>query len=194
MSTATTISAVRSGGGVRAAGLPVLAAALLLLSLLFPYWRMTLFAPQYPGGLTAYVYLTHAAGDADEISNLNHYIGMTRLEDAAPLERMFAVPMVGIAAAALAVSALLPRWRLALRIPAIAFPVGMVADLGYWLWRFGHTLDPAAPIDVDPFMPALVGRGEVMQFSTSAMFGLGFFLALAAAALAIYDLRRPRRP
>ncbi|MDR5697128.1 MAG: cytochrome C [Armatimonadota bacterium] len=172
---------------------PVVAAVLLVASLLFPYWTITLYAPQYPGGLRASVYLTHVKGDADEISNLNHYIGMKALDEAAPLERSVAVPTVLLFALGLALSAWVRRFRVLLRLPAIAFPAAVVADIAYWLWRFGHSLDPAAPIRLEPFMPVILGRGEIAQFATVAMFGPGFFLALAAAGLAIYDLVRDRR-
>jgi len=175
-----------------------LAAALLLLSLAFPYWQVILFAPQYPGGLRARVYLTHVGGDAQEITTLNHYIGMPGLDAAAPLERRLAVPLVLLAAASLFLSAAgrspAARWaRLLMYLPAVVLPLAVVADLAYWLWWMGHTIDPAAPIRIDPFMPTIVGRGTVMQFSTSATFGAGFFLALAAAVLSLYDLARGRR-
>jgi len=178
--------------------LPLAAAALLLLSLLVPYWQVILFAPQYPGGLRAYVYLTHVGGDAQEISTLNHYIGMPGLEAAAPLERRLAIPLFVLAATALLLSAyarpLRARWlRLLLRLPAGLLPVGVVADLTYWLWWIGHTIDPAAPIRIEPFMPVILGRGRIMQFGTIAWFSAGFFLAVAAAVLALYDFFRERR-
>ena len=169
------------------------AAALLGLSLLLPYWRITLFAPQYPGGLRASVYLTKVSGESSEISILNHYIGMKPLEDAAPLERRFAVPLVLGGVLAVAVSPVLGRLGRLLQAPAVLFPAGVIADLAFWIWRFGHSLDPSAPIRVEPFMPAIIGRGAVMQFSTYAMFSWGFFLSAATALIALYNLFRWRR-
>ncbi|HXF82369.1 MAG TPA: cytochrome C [bacterium] len=169
------------------------AAALLGLSLGLPYWHLTLYAPQYPGGLRASVYLTHVGGDAAEIDILNHYIGMKSLSLAAPLERKLAVPLVAGGVLAVAASAFLGRWGLLLQAPAVVFPLGVLADLSYWLWKFGHSLDPGAPIRVDPFMPAIIGRSTVMQFSTHAVFGAGFLLAAATAALALYNIVTWRR-
>ncbi|MDR7465160.1 MAG: hypothetical protein QN209_10815, partial [Armatimonadota bacterium] len=120
--------------------LPLLAAVLLLLlSLVFPYWQVTLYAPQYPEGLRARVYLTHVGGDAQEITTLNHYIGMPGLDVAAPLERRLAVPLVLLSAAALLLLAArrLParRWlQLLLRLPVVLLPAVVLADLAYWLW------------------------------------------------------------
>ena len=174
--------------------LPSLSAALLVTSLLLPVWQVTLYAPQYPGGLRASVYLTRVAGDAAEISTLNHYIGLPPLEGLAALERRLALPLVAAMAAAVAISA---TWRGAVRVllqvPAILFPVGVAADLTLWLWRMGHAVDPHAPIRIEPFMPPLVGRGQVMQFATHATFGPGFAAAVAAAALLLVDMALRRR-
>jgi hypothetical protein len=56
------------------------------------------------------------------------------------------------------------------------------------MWKFGHSLDPSAPIRIEPFMPAIIGRGAVMQFSTYAMFSGGFFLSAATAVIALCNL------
>lgn len=168
--------------------LPIVAAVLLVVSLFFPYWQMTLDAPQYAGGLGVSVYLTHVTGDTHEINLLNRYIGMKSLDEAARLERAVAVPTVLLFAAALVLSARVRRFRWILRLPAITFPIAVPLNIAYWLWLFGHSMDPAAPIHLEPFMPAILGSGGIAQFATWAMFGPGFFLALAAAALAVYDL------
>lgn len=178
-------------GGWGEARLPLLAAAVLVASLAFPYWQLTLYAPQYPGGLRALVYLTHVAGDAQEISNLNHYIGMKPLEEAAPVERALAVPLV-LLFGALAVLSSRQRgpWRWLLRLPLVLFPLGFFADLAAWLWFYGHSMDPAAPIRLEPFMPVVLGRGVIAQFRTAATFHVGFYLAVVASAVALWDLRR----
>jgi len=67
--------------------LMVIAAVLLLISIFLPYWKLTLFAPQYPGGLKAELYVNRATGDIQELDILNHYIGMKSMNEAAPLER-----------------------------------------------------------------------------------------------------------
>lgn len=164
------------------------AAALLGLSLWLPYWHLTLYAPQYPGGLRTSVYLTHVGGDASEIDILNHYIGMKSLTLAAPLERKLAVPLVLGGVVAVAGAGFLGRRGLLLQAPAVVFPIGVVADLGYWLWRFGHSLDPSAPIRVDPFMPAIIGKSTVVQFATHAVFGWGFLLSAVTAGIALYNI------
>ncbi|MDQ7801411.1 MAG: cytochrome C [Armatimonadota bacterium] len=182
---------VRAGRG--AVGMPLLAAVLLAASLVLPYWQLTLYAPQYPGGLRVFVHLTHVAGDAQEVTTLNHYIGMKPLEEAAPVERAVAVPVVLVFGALAVLSGTLRGpWRWLLRLPLVLFPLGFFADLAAWLWYYGHSMDPAAPIRLEPFMPAILGRGVIAQFRTVASFHVGFYLALAASLVALYDLWRKR--
>src|SRR3989338_4832605 len=59
----------------------MLAALLLMTSMLLPQWSMTMFAPQYPKGLQVSVYVNHLEGDMAEIDALNHYIGLPPLHD-----------------------------------------------------------------------------------------------------------------
>src|SRR5690625_4164214 len=53
-----------------------IAAAIFIISVQFPWWKMDFFAPQYPEGLDIIVYPNEVTGDIDIINNLNHYIGM----------------------------------------------------------------------------------------------------------------------
>ena len=57
-----------------------LAALSLVISIFFPYWIMTLEAPQYPDGLRVETYINRLEGDVQEIDGLNHYIGMRPLD------------------------------------------------------------------------------------------------------------------
>src|SRR6476646_9785439 len=70
--------------GIGPRGLLVVAALLVLPSYLFPLWKLTMFAPQYPDGLRLSIYSYKLVGgnagqDIKEINVLNHYIGMRDL-------------------------------------------------------------------------------------------------------------------
>ena len=87
------------------------------------------------------------------------------------------------------------RWAALLALPAILFPVFFLADLYYWMNRFGHELNPHAPLStsIKPFTPPILGTGKVGQFSTVASAGPGLILAAVAALLVIVGLYLHRR-
>jgi len=172
--------------GIVLSGLGVV---LFVLSLQQPWWGMMMFAPQYPQGLMTITSLYGITGDVGEIDELNHYIGMMRLNDAAKFERAVA-PYVIWGSAALALGAVLFRSRWSawlLRVPLISFPLFFLADVKFWLWYAGNHLDPKAALSasIKSFTPVLLGEGKVAQFRTLAWVEPGFWLALAGAALVL---------
>lgn len=172
------------------------AAVLLLASMFLPYWKMTLNAPQYPGGLSIEVYVNRMAGDVREIDGLNHYIGMRPLGEAAQLER--AVSMVAVGILVLLVLAAIfvhSPWALLLALPAILWPFIFIADMYYWMRHFGLNLDPTAPLSssIDPFVPPILGSGMVGQFETIASFQIGLWMAFLAVVLTITGLYYQRK-
>ena len=155
------------------------------LSFGLSWWKFTLYAPQYPHGLRLEIALTGLQGDVREIDMLNHYIGMQHLTQAAPIERAYAsYGVAGVCLAVLVGILSLGRrtGRLAL-LPAALFPIGFVVDSFYWLYTFGHQLDPRAPLHVPPFSPQMFGNGQIGQFMTFAEPALGFWLAVAGVAI-----------
>jgi nitrous oxidase accessory protein len=178
--------------------LVLLGAAALAVSPQYPFWRLRLFAPQYPRGLTVVAYPDRLVGDVSEIDLLNHYIGMRELEQAAPRERLIAGPTIAILAACMVVAVLLPwRWSVLLLIPAMLFPPLFLADLWWWLRDSGLHLDPKAPLSssIKPFVPQLLGEGKIAQFRTHGSLDTGFYLCLAAGlASLLFCWLRLRRP
>ena len=173
-----------------------IAAVLLLASIFVPYWKMTLKAPQYPGGLSVEVYVNRLTGDVSEIDGLNHYIGMRPLGEAAQLER--AISMVAVGVLVLLVLAAIfvhSPWALLLALPAILWPFIFIADMYYWMRNFGLNLDPTAPLSssIDPFVPPILGSGMVGQFETVASFEIGLWMAFLAVALILAGLYYQRR-
>ncbi|HLN60859.1 MAG TPA: hypothetical protein VK464_04845 [Symbiobacteriaceae bacterium] len=183
-----------------ALGFSLVGALLFVLSLGRPWWGMVMYAPQYPQGLVTITTLQRMSGDVAEIDELNHYIGMMRLDEAARLERT-AAPYLVWAFAALAVgAALVPKRWVAwlLRLPMLSFPVVFLADLKFWLWYAGNHLDPKAALSstIKGFTPVLLGEGKIAQFRTQAWLEPGFWWAVAGAAAVVLAgcLLRQRRP
>lgn len=173
-----------------------LAAFCLLVSIFMPYWRMTLLAPQYPGGLEVQAYVNRLTGDVDEIDGLNHYIGMRPMEEAAQLERSLSIFAIGVLSL-LVIGAIFihTKWAALLAVPAMLYPVIFLADLYFWLRNFGLNLDPRAPLSntIKPFVPPVLGAGLVGQFKTIAEVDSGFYLASLASVLILVGLYFHRR-
>jgi hypothetical protein len=173
-----------------------LASILLVVSIFLPYWKMTLLAPQYPGGLRVTAYLDRLEGDVREIDGLNHYIGMRPLGEAAQLERSLSIAAVAAIALLVAAAIYIHNRKAAwLALPALLFPAGFLGDMYYWLRTFGTNLDPTAPLSssIDPFVPPVLGKGLVGQFATIAMPGTGLVLAAVASVLIAAGLWLHRR-
>src|SRR5512146_95812 len=167
------------------------AAFLLLVSIFVPYWKLTLLAPQYPGGLKMETYVNRVAGDVDEIDELNHYIGMRSLKEAAELERTLSIIMI-FALVLLVIGSIYTHspFALVFTIPAILYPVIFLGDLYFWMQNFGMHLNPHAPLSsaVKPFVPPLLGEGLVGQFKTIATWEAGLIMSMAASILIIVGL------
>ena len=139
---------------------------------------------------------SHVEGDIKEIDDLNHYIGMRKLQDAGQLERVIAIPAIVLAGLCLILAPFVPRkWSFWLILPGLVFPVIFLGELYWWLRDSGLNLDPSAPLNqtIKPFIPPLFGEGQIAQFNANASFQLGFFLAFLAGAfsqVALY-LSRP---
>jgi len=176
------------------------AALLLIVSLLLPYWVLRLRAPQFPDGLTVTAYVNRLTGDVGELEGLNHYVGLGSFQDAATFERSIAIAAI-IMLAGLLIAALVihSRWVTLLVAPALLFPIIFLIDLQYWLWDFGHHLDPAAPLAkaVGEFTPPIFGPAEIAQFDTLAFPGFGLILAFVASGLiaaGLYYHRKAYKP
>lgn len=174
----------------------VAAAIILFISIFFPYWKITLFAPQYPYGLEASMYVNRLSGDISEIDGLNHYIGMKPMGEAAVLERTLSVFIIVGLVLLLAASVYVHSpVALFLCIPALLYPVFFLADLYFWMRNFGTNLNPHAPLSkaIKPFVPPILGEGKIAQFSTTATWEIGLYMSIAASVLIVIGLYFHRR-
>lgn len=167
--------------------LSLAAAGLFAAAYFSPWWRLWLFAPQYPKGLEISISLTGVSGDVRELNILNHYIGMKGLELAAETERRFAAQGVGLVAIIAIVVTIFAgkRWNWLLAAAGAVFPITFILDSEYWLYTFGHQLNPKAPLKIPPFTPQMFGTGKIGQFMTFARPDVGFWLAIAGVALLV---------
>lgn len=99
--------------------LMALGAVALLGLFFFPMWSITLEAPQYPKGseLGINIHINNVEGsrpnDLDNINNLNHYIGMKRIEpDSIPELKYMPMIVVVLVGLGLIVAAFGKRWMI----------------------------------------------------------------------------------
>jgi copper chaperone NosL len=152
--------------------LMIIAAMLLIFLFFFPIWKITLFAPQYPGGIGMYIWINKITGDTpgtlQNINILNHYVGMKFIEpDSIPELQYFQyiIAVMGLLALGLA---WLNRRPLILAWVIVFILLGAAGIYDFYLWEYdyGHNLSPTAPIKVPgmAYQPPLFGRKELLNF------------------------------
>ncbi|HTJ47161.1 MAG TPA: hypothetical protein VL463_33900 [Kofleriaceae bacterium] len=147
----------------------------LVMTFWFPLWRISMIAPQYPQGLYIDVYAHkvdggHDAHDITEINELNHYIGMKPIDRAALSDLDWIPFALGFLALLTLRCAAIGNVRTLIDLVVVS---GYVATFAfarfvYRLWVFGHTLDPDAPIKLEPFTPAIIGKKQVANFAVES--------------------------
>lgn len=170
------------------------AALMLGVAVLFPLWRVSLTAPQYPEGLGMYIWAHTVAGigpnDLQNINGLNHYIGMKAIEpDAIPELKVMrpgivAMSLLGLVVAFLGQRRWMRVWSGALLLAAL---VGL-ADFYKWEYDYGHDLDlENAPIKVPgmSYQPPLIGSKMLLNFTATSLPATGGLLAIGAVLLAL---------
>ncbi len=185
----------------------MIAAASLLLGLVFvfPLWRISLQAPQYPEGLGLLIEVSNITGlkpnDLQNINGLNHYIGMKAITPDSIPELKIMPPFVGVMIAFGLLVAVVGNRKL-LYLWVVVMIVGSIAgllDFWWWTYDYGHNLDPTAAIKVPgmSYQPPIIGSKKLLNFVATSWPGLGGVAAMIAVALgslaAIGEWRANRR-
>lgn len=180
------------------------ASGALIAVFFLPAWRIDLFAPQYPEGLTMNIWINGLSGDVDVINGLNHYIGMKHITVAMFPEFRFLPYVVGFfMLLGMAVSITGNRKFLLayLGLTAVGGALAMY-DFYKWGYDYGHNLDPTAPIQVPglTYQPPLFGHKRLLNFDAYSFPDVGGWVVIGAAMLAFgvwfaewYHQRRSRK-
>jgi nitrous oxidase accessory protein len=167
-------------------GCVALAIVLMVVSYFVPLWHMRLLAPQYPAGLELTAYGNRMEGDLQEINALNHYVGVKPIEPDSVFElKLFPSALWGTVAILIASALLMRPGRKRWLVAALlwAFPIGLLIDLQFWLYNYGHDRDPTAPYRIPDFTTKVLGTTHVVNFTSETMVAAGFFTMVAAALL-----------
>ena len=166
-----------------------LAASLILLAVFTaPIWQITLEAPQYPDGVTMYIWINKISGDTpgtlQNINILNHYVGMKMIEPESIPELKF-FPIVIIAMSAIGVAFAFVnnhKFWLAWLITMVVLGALGIYDFYLWEYDYGHNLAPDAPIKIPgmAYQPPLLGSKMLLNFNATSLPYIGsIFLALS---------------
>ncbi len=171
------------------------AGVLLLLMFLFPMWKITLIAPQYPDGLVMHIWVNQITGDEEgtleNINLMNHYVGMKMIEpEMFPELEIFPIVIYVVSALAF-ILAFIGRRKLYLWWTGLMAILGVVGvyDFYSWLYDYGHDLNPTAPIKVpgQAYMPPLFGFKKLLNFyvwsypeGASILLGVAVMLSVLA--------------
>ena len=187
------------------ARLAVLGAGVLLpIAALFPLWRITMFANQFPEGLRLSIFSYKLVGgangaDLEGINILNHYIGMRDIAAADFVEMKFIPFALGVFFLLSLRTAVFARVRdlVDLVVLLVYFSLFSFGAFWYRMHSYGHHLNPEAPIKVAPFTPPLFGHQHLANFDIYSFPGIGSFVLLGSAAclvaVVVLDARRTMR-
>ncbi len=148
----------------------------LMISFASPLWNISMQAPQYPEGLEVDVYAYQIVGgndgnDVAEINVLNHYIGMAPLEGELLKDLDWIPFLLGFVCLLLIRAAVIGNIRTLIDLAVIySYICGFLA-FRFWLhlYTLGHNLDPKAPVNVEPFMPAIFGSKQIANFYITSL-------------------------
>lgn len=181
----------------KASTIAMWASAVAILGVfVFPLWKISLHAPQYPQGLGIDIWIHRVEGatphDLQNINGLNHYIGMkTIVPDSIPELRYMKYFAAGLSALAAAVALARRRWMLiAWTVLAVALAGTGMYDFYKWEYAYGHELNPAAAIKIPgmSYQPPMFGTKQLLNFTTTAYPGVGGLLAMLAVGLGVVAL------
>lgn len=165
------------------------ASGALIAVFFLPAWRIDLFAPQYPEGLSMYIWINKLSGDVEIINGLNHYIGMKHISAEMFPEFKYMIYVV-IFFMALGMTAAITGKRKILLTYIIATIIGgllVLYDLYRWGYEYGHNLDPKAAIQVPglTYQPPVLGHKRLLNFDAYSFPDAAGWIVIGAGSLTI---------
>ena len=164
------------------------ASGALITVFFLPAWQILLFAPQYPEGLKMNIWINNLNGDIDVINGLNNYIGMRPFSIKDFPEFTYLPYVVGFFMLLGLVIAITGKRRLLFLYLLLTVLGGALAMYDFYMWeyRYGHNLNPEAPIQVPgmSYQPPLFGHKRLLNFDAYSFPDVGGWIVISAAALA----------
>ncbi len=196
----------------------MIAGSLLLAGLfVFPLWKITLLAPQYPEPLGLNIHITHLSdgvqfNDVKNIDLLNHYIGMAHLPTEENINAGKAEPFVEFKIFPVVVGFMLvlgmifgfigkPKLYLTWLVIMILLGMAGLYDFYQWLYIYGHNLDPNAILKItDPvtgkpmgYQPPFFGYKKILNFEVYSYPAMGAYAILVGMILSFFAWIRGKK-
>lgn len=173
----------------------------LVVSIFVPLWAIYLQAPQYPEGLSMFLWPNKITGEYEIINGLNHYIGMKTIHQEDFWEFKVLPYALGFFAALCFLAAWLnkKRWLYILAALFVLFGIAFMADFWKWEYDYGHNLDPNAAIVVPgmSYQPPLIGYKQLLNFSAYSYPDIGgwimFGVAIILLILAFIEFKKSKK-
>ena len=172
----------------------IVAAILPLALFIFPLWKITLEAPQYPEPLGMYIHINDFKDanphDIKNINIMNHYVGMKYIPEAIPEFKIFPLGIMITSLIGLLIAFKGSyKWFLGWFILMCVLSAAGLYDFYLWEHDYGHNLDPKAIMkftnpdgSVMGFQPPLFGSKDILNFTANSYPQLGaYFLGLGMA-------------
>jgi copper chaperone NosL len=171
----------------------LLVAALAMgLVYVLPVWRITLEAPQYPEGLGMVIRVNTIVGvkqhDLNNINNLNHYIGMKRIEpESVPTLKIMPV-VIGALILLGATTSALGRRKMLYAFAGLFLALSLAGMVDFWRWNYdyGHNLDQENAIIKIPgmsYQPPLIGSRQILNFKAHSWPASGGWILIVAGTV-----------
>ncbi len=161
----------------------------LIATFYLPIWRIDLWAPQYPEGLSLKIWLSKLSGDVEIINGLNHYIGMAHIKEEMFPEFKFLKYCVAFIIAAGLFTAFSKNQKILIGFLLFLIISGIIALYDFWLWgyRYGHNLSDDAAIKVPgmAYQPPLVGYKQLLNFGAYSVPDIGGWVVVALSVITI---------
>lgn len=178
------------------------ASGALIAVFFLPVWRIDLFAPQYPEGLTMNIWISGLSGDVDIINGLNHYIGMKPINEGMFPEFSFLPWVVAFFMLLGMIVSITGNRKFLFAYLLLTAIGGVLAMYDFWKWGkdYGSQLDPSAPIQVPglTYQPPLIGHKRLLNFDAYSFPDVGGWVVVAAGTLAftvwLVEWYRHRKP
>ncbi len=161
----------------------------LIVAIFVPLWSIYLQAPQYPEGLSMFLWPNKITGEYEIINGLNHYIGMKTIHEEDFWEFKVLPYALGFFAALCFLAAALNKRKYLYIVTALFIVFGIAFMVDFWLWEYdyGHNLDPNAAIVVPgmSYQPPLFGFKQLLNFGAYSYPNVGGGIMMGVAVILI---------